>query len=71
MKRSREEIAEIDVELIPRANRFGRSYQTIVIEDEQEPEEIRKEGDIEQRRPKLKISWSCGAIIYQSWTWRK
>ena len=42
-KRSREEIAEIDAELIQRANRIGGGYQPIEIEEEQEEtEEIRE-----------------------------
>ena len=41
-KRSREEIAEIDVELFRRANRTGGGYQPKKFEEEQEePEEIR------------------------------
>ena len=48
-KRSREEIAENDTELIGRANRIGGGYQQIEIEEEQEePEDIREEGEIEQ-----------------------
>ena len=46
-KRSRVEIAEIDAELIRRANRIGGGYQPIVVEDE-EPEEIRGEREIDQ-----------------------
>ena len=45
-KRSREEIAEIDAELLRRANRLGGGYQPINIEDEEETEELR-EGDVE------------------------
>ena len=46
---SREEIAEIDAELIRGANRTGFGYQPIDIEEEQdEPEETREEGEIEQ-----------------------
>ena len=48
-KRSEEEIAEIYAELIRKANRFGGGYQPIEIEEEQEePEEVREEGEIEQ-----------------------
>ena len=48
-KRSREKNAEIDTELIRRANRIGGGYQPIEIEEEQEdPEEIREEREIEQ-----------------------
>ena len=48
-KRSREEIAEIDAELIRRADRIGGGYQPIEIEEEQaEPEELREDGEIEQ-----------------------
>ena len=40
-KRSKEEIAEIDAELIRRSNRIGGGYHPIEIEEEQEkPEEI-------------------------------
>ena len=48
-KRSREQIAEIDAELIRGANRIGGGYQPIKVEEEQEePEEIREEEEIEQ-----------------------
>ena len=48
-KRSKQEIAEIDAELIRKANSIGGVYQKIGIdEEEEEPEEIREEGEIEQ-----------------------
>ena len=48
-KQSREEIAEMDAELIRRASRFVGGYQPIEIEEEQEePEELPEEGEIEQ-----------------------
>ena len=48
-KRSRKEIAEIDAELIRREKGIGGGYQPREIEEEQEePEEIREEGEIEQ-----------------------
>ena len=47
-KRSREEIAEIDTELIRRANRIGGGYQPIEIEEQEEKEKLREEGEIEQ-----------------------
>ena len=43
-KRSREEIADIDAELMRRANRLGRGYQPLQEETENNPEE----GEIEQ-----------------------
>ena len=43
-KRSREEIAEIDAEIMRRANRLGGGYRPIA--EEEEPEEIR-EGELE------------------------
>ena len=46
-KRSREEIAEIDAELIGRANRLGGGYQPLIEEQEEQPEEVREEGDLE------------------------
>ena len=45
-KRSREEIAEIDAEIMRRANRLGVGYRPIA-EEEEEPEEIREEGELE------------------------
>ena len=45
-KRSREEIAEIDAEIMRRANRLGGGYQPL-IEEQDEPEEIREEGELE------------------------
>ena len=45
-KRSREEIAEIDAELMRRANRLGGGYQPIT-EEQDEPEELREEGELE------------------------
>ena len=48
-KQSREEIAEMDAELIRRASRIVGGYQPIEIEEEQEePEELPEEGEIEQ-----------------------
>ena len=46
-KRSREEIAEIDAELIRRANRLGGGYQPIIEEQEEQPNEVREEGELE------------------------
>ena len=45
-KRSREEIAKIDAEIMRRANRLGGGYRPIA-EEEEEPEEIREEGELE------------------------
>ena len=45
-KRSREEIAEIDAEIMRRANRLGGGYHPL-IEEQDEPEEIREEGELE------------------------
>ena len=45
-KRSREEIAEIDAELMRRANRLGGGYQPIT-EEQDEPEGVREEGELE------------------------
>ena len=45
-KRSREEIAEIDAEIMRRANRLGGGYRPIAKEEE-EPEELREEGELE------------------------
>ena len=43
-KRSREEIAEVEVELIQRSNSFGGSYQpTKMKEEQEEPEQIREQ----------------------------
>ena len=44
-KRSREEIAEINAELLQRANRLGGSYQSIA--DETEETENPEEGELE------------------------
>ena len=44
-KRSREKIAEIDAEIMRRTNRLGGGYQPVI--EEQEPEEIREEGELE------------------------
>ena len=46
-KRSREEIAEIDAELIRRANRLGGSYQPLIEEQDEQPDEVREEGELE------------------------
>ena len=46
-KRSREEIAEIDAELIRRANRLGGGYQPLIEEQEEKPDEVREEADLE------------------------
>ena len=46
-KRSREEIAEIDAELIRRANRLGGGYQPLIEEQEEQPDEVREEGELE------------------------
>ena len=43
-KRSREEIAEINVDIMRRANKLGGGYQQI----QEEPEENPEEGDINQ-----------------------
>ena len=45
-KRSRDKIAEIDAEIMRRANRLGGGYQPIA-EEEEEPEEIQEEGELE------------------------
>ena len=45
-KRSREEIAEIDAEIMRRAKRLGGGYQPM-IEEQDEPEELREEGELE------------------------
>ena len=45
-KRSREEIAEIDAEIMRRANRLGGGYQPMT-EEQDEPEELREEGELE------------------------
>ena len=49
-KRSREEIAEIDGELLTRANRFGAGYQPLEerVEEEQEPQQPENIEDTEQ-----------------------
>ena len=44
-KRSREKIAEIDAEIMRRANRLGGTYQPLA--EEEEPEEIREECELE------------------------
>ena len=46
-KRSREEIAEKDAELIRRANRLGGGYQPLIEEQEEQPDEVREEGELE------------------------
>ena len=46
-KRSREEIAEIDAELVRRANRLGGGYQPLIEEQEEQPDEVREEGELE------------------------
>ena len=46
-ERSREQIAENDAKLIRRGNTIGAGYQPKEIEQE-DPQEIRKEGEIEQ-----------------------
>ena len=45
-KRSREEIAEIDADVMRRANRLGSGYQPMT-EEQDEPEELREEGELE------------------------
>ena len=45
-KRSREEIAEIDAEIMRRANRQEGGYQPLT-EEQDEPEELREEGELE------------------------
>ena len=45
-KRSREEIAEVDAELLRRANRVGGGYHPINLEEEKF-EEMREEGEVE------------------------
>ena len=44
-KRSREEIAEIDGELLSRANRLGRKYQPVEERREEEEQETKRTGD--------------------------
>ena len=46
-KRSREEIAEIDAELIRRANRLGGGYQPLTEEQEEQTDEVWEEGELE------------------------
>ena len=46
-KRSREEIAEMVAELLQRANRLGGGYHPINLEEEEETEEMREEGEVE------------------------
>ena len=46
-KRSRGEIAEIDAELLRRANRLGGGYHPINLEEEEETEKMREEGELE------------------------
>ena len=46
-KRSREEIADIDAELMRRANRLGGSYQPLQDETENNPEEVKIEQEPE------------------------
>ena len=46
-KRSREEIAEINAELIHRANRIGGGYQPMEIIEEEEEPEAPEEGDLQ------------------------
>ena len=41
------EIAEIDAELIRRANRLGGGYQPLIEEQEEQPDEVREEGELE------------------------
>ena len=45
-KRSREEVAEIDAEIMRRANRLGGGYQPMT-EEQDEPEELREEVELE------------------------
>ena len=45
-KRSREEIAEIDAEIMRRANRLGGGYQPMT-DEKDEPEELQEEGELE------------------------
>ena len=45
-KRSREEIAEIDAQIMRRSNRLGGGYQPMT-EKQDEPEEFREEGELE------------------------
>ena len=46
-KRSRKEIAEIDAGLIRRANRLGGGYQPLFEEQEEQPDEVREERELE------------------------
>ena len=46
-KRSRQEIAEVDAELLRRANRLGGGYHTVIPDEEEETEEMREEGEVE------------------------
>ena len=62
---SREEMTEIDAKRIRRANRVGGGYKPIPVEEE-ELEEKREEGEIEQKTAETEeIGYSCDAIIYQ------
>ena len=67
-KRSKQKNAEIDADLNRRANSIGGSYQLIGIDEEEEPEEIRDEGEIEQAAETEKKS--CAVNIYRLWTWQ-
>ena len=48
-ERSREKIAEIDAELLQRANRLGGGYQPL--DEEVEEPEIREEGEVQPEQP--------------------
>ena len=64
-------VAEIDAELIRRANRIGCGYQPKEIEEEQEePEELREEGEIEQAAETEEDSVIMRGDNLQSWTYR-
>ena len=51
-KRSREEIAEIDAELLRRANRLKGGYHLVIPGEEEETEEKREEGEVETAETK-------------------
>ena len=51
-ERSTEEMAEVDAELLRRANRLGGGYHPVIPEKEEEAEEMREEGEVETAETK-------------------
>ena len=51
-KRSREEIAEIDAEIMRRANRLRAGYQPLT-EEQDESEQLREESELEIENPEI------------------